>query len=145
MLETLAATDIAGALLANVDFVTEWVGDFSLLPSKNGVLVARLHTNHTFNSKSFDFVRKAKTPTIANVTVSMPLNRFSAFSMIRLGTYRTQAGTDVEITTADLAGPTTITLTLELQFTNKQGNRGTVDISEFEWEHPQVRFYQIPA
>lgn len=134
---------ITGGVVAGVDFVTEWFGGLAMVLDTNGTLIARMHTAHSFNGKSFRVTRERTRPSQRNRELDLDLSNFSSVTSLSLGTYTDAENNDIEITAEDLQSDVVITYELELFLRSGTGSRPSANVLSQLWQNPQVRSYQI--
>ena len=137
---------IVGEVQPDNDFIVDWEGGFSGRVTVAGTLHVILKTTHEFNGKTFVHSRTHQLDVVGNASFFVPMNVFNTRSQVSLGAYRTQAGVTVQITEADLRGPTTITYTLEFQLHNRRAaGRKAGNLAELYFEGMETTAYQLGA
>ena len=128
-----------GPILPDVTFFTEWEGSIVIEVSSACNLEVRLHTKHAFGpafGKEFDHVRSHYFDITANRRESIALNVFDSVSTVRLGTYTPPGADPIEITAADMDGPSRITYELEFRSHPRRDdttrNANTLEYVHFE-------------
>ena len=139
--------EITGRVLAGQDFITEWEGAVSIAFHANTVLEIDLRTTHSFNGKSLIHTRRGGRQWMGvDDSFTFDLNRFNSRSVIRTGTYTAQDGTTVEITEADLEGPTTISYELLLRtYGQNLSSRASRSVVYLAFRSAAVTNYQLGA
>ena len=141
--------EIPGRIYAGIDFTSEWAGavEFGAEWTQGGsneveTAEVDLVTTHAFNGKSLVHTRRTFRPLRKSTTVHVSLSDFLSFSKVQIGTFTAQDGSMVEITAADLAGPTEITYEMVFKIV-RNGSDIAYTLQRLEFENPQTRSYQI--
>lgn len=146
----LPPTSIEGRIAASVDFVTEWQGniEYSVLDisgASNGFVEIFLNTHHEFNGKAFDLHRQVEGTVVSQGSNNLfRLSNMNTRAVVPVGTYMPPSGEAIEITEADLNGPTIISYSLEfLHYNRRAGSRLDANINNISLTQGQVTSYQL--
>ena len=142
--EILPGTVIEGAIEAANDFVAEFEGNLLYTPSVNGIVEIDLLTTHDINGKQFTHRRVVEQAAAVNGVQNLfRLSNMNSRSQVRVGTV-TVGGVTVEITEADLAGPTTIDYSLEFFIRERRGGtRKAGALSSISVQQGEVTSFQL--
>ena len=146
---------ISGAVFADTDFTTQWFGYLTIRGTWAGSganaisnLEVDLETTHIFNGKEIVHTRAVRISWPKGVSTLFSLNNLDSISTVSVGSYRPPGGNsdgsdDIEITTADLAGPVQITYKLKFRGVDRRGAFDPFTLQALEWHDMQTRSFQI--
>ena len=141
----LAGVAIPGAVTPGRDFTAEWTGHLFFTFAGNGSVIFTMTTTHVFNGKTLVSQRVLKRRASRNVVDSLALNNFNSVSSVATGSFEDDNGNTIEITDADLLGPTQITIDLSVEYEEVGGGQNRAEISAVTSENIGVRFWQLPT
>ena len=149
------ALTITGGILADVDFVSEYLGTMHLdldFVAGGGQVEFTLIFTHTYDVAGTEVTWPATRTVSYRVAdredLTLPLSVFNARSRVPLGDYTLRNGNTITITQAVLDGDVDISIQMRIQvFTpgagSPDGTRKACAIRSLTWQQPQATFYQL--